>query len=207
MNEGFNYPRLNTDSQQIRLMKLHYEPRLASLLSCTITVHDLKSDLNYTALSYMWGKESRNKISINGIDFHIYDNLFDFLTLQSADAEFCQDTYLWVDQVCINQSDIGERNHQVNLMSKIYQSATSTIVWLGLPGKGNAMGGDVASKVASAIHGLALISQPSTRIPIPVEDAVESAELNSAADRLCQHPLGIIRLIESAAFWKRVWSI
>jgi hypothetical protein len=92
-------------------------------------------------------------------------------------------------------------------MSKIYQSATSTIAWLGLPGKGNAMGGEVASKVASAIRELASSSQPSTRIPIPVEDVVERFELNSAADRLCRHPLGIIRLIESAAFWKRVWII
>jgi hypothetical protein len=57
MNTGFDYPRLDTDSQQIRLMKLHYEPKLASSISCTITVHDLKPNLKYTALSYMWGKE------------------------------------------------------------------------------------------------------------------------------------------------------
>jgi len=207
MNDGFDFPRLRLSRQQIRLIKLQYEPRLASCICCNMTVHDLKPDLKYTALSYMWGEESCNKISINGDDFYIYDNLFDFLTLRSTNAEICRNTYLWVDQICIDQSNIDESNHQVNLMSKIYQVATSTIVWLGLPGKGNAMGGNVASKVTSAIRELVCTSQSLTRIAIPVEDFIAPAELNSAADVLCRHPLGIIRLLESAEFWKRLWII
>jgi hypothetical protein len=155
----------------------------------------------------MWGEKSSNKIFINGNDFYIYNNLCDFLTLQSTDAGICRDTYLWVDQICIDQLNIEERNHQVNLMSKIYQLATRTIVWLGLPGRGNAMGGGVASKVTSAIRELVLTSQSLTRIAIPVEKFIAPAELNSAADVLCRHPLGIIRLLGSADFWKRLWII
>lgn len=210
MKNGFNYSRLRLASQQIRLIKLQYEPRLASHISYNTTVHDLKPDLKYTALSYMWGEESYNKISINSNDFYVYNNLFDFLTLHSTNTDICRNTYLWVDQVYIDQSNIDERNHQVNLMSKIYQLATSTIVWLGLPGKpgkGNAMGGNVASKVTSAIRELVCTSQSSTRIAVPVEGSIAPAELNAAADVLCRHPLGIIRLLESADFWKKLWII
>jgi len=39
--------------------------------------------------------------------------------------------YLWVDAVCINQSDLEERSHQVALMAEIYTRAQSVLVWLG----------------------------------------------------------------------------
>ncbi|KAG9199299.1 hypothetical protein G6514_008646 [Epicoccum nigrum] len=38
---------------------------------------------------------------------------------------------LWVDQVCINQRDISERNSQVKLMGVIYSKAYRVIMWLG----------------------------------------------------------------------------
>jgi hypothetical protein len=39
--------------------------------------------------------------------------------------------YLWVDQICINQANCEEKNSQVQLMSKIYSSAETVLVWLG----------------------------------------------------------------------------
>lgn len=39
--------------------------------------------------------------------------------------------YLWVDQLCIDQANVFERNHQVGLMSKIFGQAAQVIVWLG----------------------------------------------------------------------------
>ena len=38
---------------------------------------------------------------------------------------------LWVDAICINQSNVLERGHQVSIMADIYRNATRTIVWLG----------------------------------------------------------------------------
>ncbi|KAH9204636.1 hypothetical protein DL95DRAFT_376840 [Leptodontidium sp. 2 PMI_412] len=38
---------------------------------------------------------------------------------------------LWVDAICINQSDVAERTAQVALMSRIYSTALSVVVWLG----------------------------------------------------------------------------
>jgi hypothetical protein len=39
---------------------------------------------------------------------------------------------LWVDQICINQAAVEERNHQVGLMSSIYSMASHVNVWIGL---------------------------------------------------------------------------
>lgn len=36
-----------------------------------------------------------------------------------------------VDPVCINQRDIGERNHQVFMMNRVYSAAEQALVWLG----------------------------------------------------------------------------
>jgi hypothetical protein len=38
---------------------------------------------------------------------------------------------LWADALCINQSDLVERTHQVSLMSSVYGRAALVIVWLG----------------------------------------------------------------------------
>ena len=38
---------------------------------------------------------------------------------------------IWVDAVCINQADINERGHQVQIMAKIYSKAYRVIIWLG----------------------------------------------------------------------------
>lgn len=41
-------------------------------------------------------------------------------------------TLIWVDAVCINQGDNGEKSYQVRNMDKIYRHQ-QTIVWLGMP--------------------------------------------------------------------------
>lgn len=50
--------------------------------------------------------------------------------MESTDVVDKADIYLWVDQTCVDQTNIQERNHQVALMSRIYTQAASTITWL-----------------------------------------------------------------------------
>ena len=49
-------------------------------------------------------------------------------TQPDAEPSSC---YFWVDALCINQSDIDERNDQVQLMRRIYKQADSVMIWLG----------------------------------------------------------------------------
>jgi hypothetical protein len=38
---------------------------------------------------------------------------------------------MWVDAVCIDQENDQEKEHQIQLMAKIYGQASRVIVWLG----------------------------------------------------------------------------
>lgn len=38
---------------------------------------------------------------------------------------------LWIDALCINQSDHREKNHQVGQMKSVYQNADRVLIWLG----------------------------------------------------------------------------
>lgn len=40
-------------------------------------------------------------------------------------------TYLWIDAICINQSNPEERSHQVRLIDRIYHEAQCVSIWLG----------------------------------------------------------------------------
>jgi hypothetical protein len=70
------------------------------------------------------------QIRLNGQDFPIRINLFDFFqVLQNREAYHSE--WLWIDQICINQESIPERNQQVSIMDQIYRGAHETVVWLG----------------------------------------------------------------------------
>ncbi|KAK5661799.1 hypothetical protein OQA88_9901 [Cercophora sp. LCS_1] len=39
--------------------------------------------------------------------------------------------HIWIDAICINQTDLAERSQQVSIMGDIYQQCVMTLVWLG----------------------------------------------------------------------------
>jgi len=83
----------------------------------------------YEALSYAWGQDiSSEKALINNVPTTITANLDCALRhLRYQDKS----RTLWIDALCINQADTYERNAQVQLMNRIYPSASEVIIWLG----------------------------------------------------------------------------
>ena len=97
-------------------------------LRCTLSAHDLPEPPPYEALSYTWGENVGHYIDCDGRSLFIRENLYSALRRlrQERTARL-----LWVDAVCINQSNIAERNQQICLMGSIYQNAVRVLVWLG----------------------------------------------------------------------------
>lgn len=117
------------DADEIRLLHLLPSTRQDPVVECTIKHFNLKWDLHYEALSYMWGSPtSSNSIEINGKTCSIRENLFSALLHL---RHWHTPRTLWIDALCINQEDNSERNHQVHQMGRIYQSALNVVVWLG----------------------------------------------------------------------------
>lgn len=82
----------------------------------------------YTALSYCWGNTAETEaISVNGYLVSITKSLLGALQ-KLRKRQFGR---LWIDALCINQSDEIEKGHQVRRMADIYRNATQTIAWLG----------------------------------------------------------------------------
>ena len=122
---AYKYQALNLDKQQIRLLRLH--PKTGQ---CSLEVFDWHNAPSYTAISYTWGDaDSTFDISINGLPFKVRENLFSFLFTFHDQAP--NDKWLWIDQICIDQSNTQERNHQVHIMSKIYSRCNGVVMWLG----------------------------------------------------------------------------
>ncbi|KAH8725333.1 heterokaryon incompatibility protein-domain-containing protein, partial [Phaeosphaeriaceae sp. PMI808] len=98
-------------------------------IHCQLKQVSLSAEHAYDALSYVWGNASdTSPISLNGTPHHITKNLEIALRyLRHRESP----KVLWVDAICINQSDINERNHQVQQMADIYSQAQRVIGWLG----------------------------------------------------------------------------
>lgn len=127
----FIHSLLNYKANAIRLVKLLPRSRLSDPVQCTLIIEDLHPGVEFHALSYVWGPPSHNKILIDGYSFEVRNNLYHFLKEKSLDRDFCLHKRFWVDQICINQENVKERNHQVNQMAQIYSSARRVHIWLG----------------------------------------------------------------------------
>jgi len=92
----------------------------------------------YGALSYVWGDSNRWKsVIMNGEPFPITQNVYDALKhIRSRDTL----RKIWVDAICIDQTNKDERNSQVLIIGDIYSSAQQVINWLGPATSNTALG-------------------------------------------------------------------
>ncbi|KAK5652687.1 hypothetical protein OQA88_10281 [Cercophora sp. LCS_1] len=114
-------------SNHIRL--LHLQPGTGKVAIETILqTAPLDSTREYEALSYVWGKNvSKKAIRCNGIVVDATKNLVEAMQhLRYPDGP----RTLWIDALCINQSDNIEKSIQVMMMGDIYSRAMRTIIWL-----------------------------------------------------------------------------
>jgi len=102
----------------------------------------------FDALSYSWGSASDGKLDIlcDGEVRSVQCNLRDALQQIRLPNQSRQ---IWVDAICIDQSNDPERAQQVQLMSSIYSTARNVIVWLGKDG--NRQSQDAFSVLCSVI--------------------------------------------------------
>jgi hypothetical protein len=114
--------RLSTD-QAIRLIVL-LSGKFADPICCTIATVDPYKE-RYDALSYTWATEDGDYSKTGRI--HCADGVIPVTEnceaalrrLRSSSAP----RQLWVDAICIDQTNIEERNHQVGMMDQIFRLA------------------------------------------------------------------------------------
>lgn len=87
------------------------------------------TSISYYALSYCWGpNHSLIEITCNSRPLFVTPNLHAFLLEYRHRGT---NIPLWVDAICIDQSNNSERTSQVRMMDQIYSRADCVVVWLG----------------------------------------------------------------------------
>ncbi|KAJ2896080.1 hypothetical protein MKZ38_005908 [Zalerion maritima] len=122
------------EPREIRILHLH-----PGAGNDPVTVHLFHERLDgpdhhqFEALSYVWGTSDPASLVPIRVG---HGTLFVTLNLHLAlrhlrYSEPGRIRLLWADALCINQSDVAERNRQVKMMGDIYSRASRTTVWLG----------------------------------------------------------------------------
>ncbi|RMY81896.1 hypothetical protein D0862_12196 [Hortaea werneckii] len=128
----FHYPPLKSSKTGIRLAVI--QPGTGSkALSIKLVDSFVTGPVDnlppYDALSYTWGTGPRSKqILCNGKRMQVTE------TLLAALHRFRRphhEVKVWIDQICICQDRVKERNRQVQMMGDIFKGARKVIVWLG----------------------------------------------------------------------------
>jgi hypothetical protein len=114
----------------VRILVLHPSRHPYDAIHYSLEYIYLENDhKEFEALSYTWGDPTPVRIVYDsGEPVRIPENLFSSLrALRYSET----DRVLWVDSLCIDQSDADERGQQVRLMGDVFSEANRVIVWLG----------------------------------------------------------------------------
>jgi hypothetical protein len=113
-------------------------------LQCTFRTVSLGEGPIFAAISYTWrsalgprerssedvpATQSKGKVICNGFEVQVLDNLHH--ALRQLWASCSRGTEFWADALCIDQSNVPERNHQVAAMAEIFKTAQKVVIWLG----------------------------------------------------------------------------
>jgi hypothetical protein len=111
------FPSRPGDEDEIPMLKL----RKISLVDC--------EKQSYEALSYCWGDEEYPFpiLCHDGLMWVTMNLYMALRRLQESNLP----RFLWIDAICINQTDLEEKSWQVRQMGDIYRNAVRVLVYLG----------------------------------------------------------------------------
>ena len=139
----YKHRSVNSAHKEVRLLELLPKrwSKSKDFIACRLVTRRLDgtAGLGYEALSYCWGRATRdipifvipNPLPERGkADEALLVTPQVYAILRSLRLETAS-RYLWIDQLCIDQTNVLEKGSQVLLMGDIYSRSKSTIIWLG----------------------------------------------------------------------------
>jgi len=214
------YHQLDKDSNEFRILTIYNDGDQDSPVRCHLNKYSLSSPPEYYALSYVWGDSKTTKeIIVNDVPFKATANLEhalralrrrmtdepDSKSFQFDDQELTdvkrsgnwqlqlhgsQEIHIWVDAVCINQSNPTERDAQVLRMHDIYTQSAATIAWLGLSSDDSGVA-------------FSLLRILDTKSP---EDLYEAVLLMDESNQYKRAWMAIANLL-NRDYWNRIWTL
>lgn len=125
----YQYMPIASDGTEIRLLRLKQSRTRNEPIRIELLHAKLDDELDFYALSYTWGSATFPHIILaDDKVLSCTSNLHSALQHLRRRSE---DLVMWIDAICIDQSNLEERSQQVGIMRSIYQRASQVIVWLG----------------------------------------------------------------------------
>jgi len=97
----------------------------SALLQCQFEMASIDNAFAYSALSYVWGNDAlEDAVLCDGGMIQVTASLgYALRRVRKINAPIL----LWADAICVNQADLNERSHQVQMMHKIYSRAKRVV--------------------------------------------------------------------------------
>ena len=162
---------------------------------------------DYVALSYCWG-DSRvtREIIVNGCSVNVTVNLEAALR-QLRNSHFIKQGFkLWVDAICIDQSNLEERGQQVGRMRDIYSLAWHVVIWLGVDANDSSLAMTAVKHLSARmamgnpLNGLYRKSRSIDARPLFVIWSTYKSSMREAVYRALYHLL-------TRPYWRRLWIL
>jgi len=209
--EDYIYSPLDLTKNEFRVLGLHPSSDPDSDIYCDIHQGEVGEKVNthgrmlgYQALSYVWGEpEPRKAIYIDQRRILVGPNL------HAALRRLRHERYgmlLWVDAVCIDQSNIEERNHQVKLMNSIYKNAKIVFMWLGEEADSSDLAMDILSLCENQIVQGARI-KAAGRWSRAEHEAQGKALVKLFRDEIYDKHWEAVAHLFVREYWARVWIL
>ncbi|OGM44113.1 hypothetical protein ABOM_007286 [Aspergillus bombycis] len=124
----YTWEPLNEAARQIRLLYL-LPGKGTEDLRGKLTVSTIRDRPEYDAISYTWGS------ALHPFTLHTSEGIIPittslYLALRRM-RKRNKSRWVWVDAICINQSDSVEKPSQISMMPDIFRSATRVYAWIG----------------------------------------------------------------------------
>ena len=174
-----------------------------------MSTHEIEQAPAFEALSYTWGQKIEHRIRCDDVEpngvkcggryVSIHESLW--LALQRLRHE-TEERVMWIDAICISQTNKDERNDQVLLMRRLFNQAESVVIWLGEESHDSSAAFGLISRIVSAAASEQAYS------PVEAKRIVEAQDLGGLA--LPRHSNSAWKALDSL-FWRpwfsRVWVI
>ncbi|EXF74697.1 HET domain-containing protein [Colletotrichum fioriniae PJ7] len=177
----------------IRIVILDPAPDAQSPLRCSLAQYDKVEQMknfgtkkDFEAVSYTWGDAPPScQLMIEGaFSFDIsptVDSLLRALRQPSTTRS------LWIDAICLNQQDAGEKAQQLPRMGRIYKGTKEVHIWLGDPD-------DKTAAIFSAIRMMQMIP-----------DTKQVKVMADATLKITENQLGADHILHLKRFLSRPW--
>lgn len=198
------YQPLDPTSRNIRLLEL-LPGKWTDELSCRMFVVSLDDDPYYEALSYVWGEPDLCRpIWINGSPRSITRSLDRALRrLRQPNRA----RVMWIDALCINQSNVEERSHQVNMMGTIFSRTAEALLFLAdyeegqlLPDSGLSERSDDALTLNDVLRAVGLLFRLSN------DDHLTHSDAEAHSDSYTMDLQSLEKIID-LPWWSRIWTV